>query len=242
MRSQGTGMVIIPIRIDALSQRLLALAGAANDGPFGRLTVPLPTPRRLLSVSSSPSNTSPRGSGCQVSAYREPCTHAKVRGRNCCTYRKRLAAGDTPDVFTCEKLPHALRVRIVHIWRRAIGQRPDRGWAWIHDRVAEERGQSDLADGHGEEARCANFVLNRASADEAPLPVPVHRSDIESTDAGTGCGTRLGRVGRVGSWRPLPDRDRGADHVAAWERTGPRASSATATLPDRWSAPPGPTP
>ena len=37
------------------------------------------------------------------------------------SFRKRLAAGDTPDVFTYDELPEQLRVQIVHIWRDAIG-------------------------------------------------------------------------------------------------------------------------
>ena len=83
------------------------------------------------------------------------------------SYRKRLAAGNTPDVFTYDELPDALRVQIVHIWRRAIGQRHDRGWTWIHNRVAEEHGRFELADGYGEETRCTNFLLQTASVDQA---------------------------------------------------------------------------
>ena len=67
------------------------------------------------------------------------------------SYRKRVAEGNLPDVFTYDELPSELRVQIVHIWRRAIGEGNDRGWTWIHDLVAEEHGRLELADGYGDE-------------------------------------------------------------------------------------------
>ena len=106
------------------------------------------------------------------------------------SYRKRLAAGDTPDVFTYDELPHALRVQIVHIWRRAIGQRHDQGWKWIHDRVAEGHGRFELADGYGEEARCTNFLLQSASVDETLDLIEVSFRFIERIVPKLGISTR----------------------------------------------------
>ena len=37
------------------------------------------------------------------------------------SYRKRVAEGETPDVFVYDTLPEALRVQIINIWRDAIG-------------------------------------------------------------------------------------------------------------------------
>ena len=37
------------------------------------------------------------------------------------SYRKRVAEGETPDVFVYDTLPEALRVQIIQIWRDAIG-------------------------------------------------------------------------------------------------------------------------
>ena len=37
------------------------------------------------------------------------------------SHRKRVAAGDAPDVFAYDNLPEALRVQISLIWRDAIG-------------------------------------------------------------------------------------------------------------------------
>ena len=83
------------------------------------------------------------------------------------SYRKRLAEGGAPDVFTYDELPSDLRVQIVHIWKRAIGKRNDRGWTWIHDLVAEEHGRLELADGYRDEDRCENFLRQCPSVDQA---------------------------------------------------------------------------
>ena len=78
---------------------------------------------------------------------------------NLYSYRKRVAEGETPDVFVYDALPETLRVQIIHIWRDAIGEfklRPGRGsenyihnnegWNFIHDTVAREHGVFKLAD------------------------------------------------------------------------------------------------
>ena len=83
------------------------------------------------------------------------------------SYRKRVADGSVPDVFTYDEFPSELRVQIVHIWRRAIGQQNDRGWKLIHDLVADEHGQLKLARGYRDEERCKNFLLQTPSVDKA---------------------------------------------------------------------------
>ncbi len=35
--------------------------------------------------------------------------------------RKKRLLGDVPDVFTYDKIPHALKVQIVHIWKDSLG-------------------------------------------------------------------------------------------------------------------------
>ena len=81
------------------------------------------------------------------------------------SYRKRVAEGNVPDVFTYDELSSELRVQIVHIWRRAIGEGNDSAWTWIHDLVAEEHGRLELADGYGAEERCKSFLLLTSSVE-----------------------------------------------------------------------------
>ena len=79
------------------------------------------------------------------------------------SFRKRLAAGDTPDVFTYDELPGQLRVQIVHILRDAIGEYNHEGWKSIHDSVAREHGRFGLGIGQGYRENCEEYLLNRSS-------------------------------------------------------------------------------
>ena len=40
---------------------------------------------------------------------------------NLFSHRRRMAEGNTPDVFIYDKLPETLRVQIIHILRASIG-------------------------------------------------------------------------------------------------------------------------
>ena len=78
--------------------------------------------------------------------------------------RKRRTEGGAPDVLTYD-LPDQLRVQIVYILKRAIGERPNPAWKSVHEMVAEGHGQFALADGRTDDQRCINFVLHNPSAD-----------------------------------------------------------------------------
>ena len=82
------------------------------------------------------------------------------------SFRKRSAAGETPDVFTYEELPWQLRVQIVHIMRDAIGGHNYDAWETIHDSVAREQGRFILGIGRGHQEDCEEFLLNHHSVDE----------------------------------------------------------------------------
>ena len=96
------------------------------------------------------------------------------------SYRKRIAGGETSDVFVYDKLPDTLRVQIVHIWRDAIGSfhlssdfvldslppNNNDGWRFIHDTVAREHGVFGLTDDPRIDQRCENFLLNNTSVDD----------------------------------------------------------------------------
>ena len=93
--------------------------------------------------------------------------------------RKRVAAGDTPDVFVYDELPQGLRVQISLIWRDAIGPfvvgrsyglappHNNRGWESIHDAVAREHGLFALGDQVSIADRCVTYLLETRSVDEA---------------------------------------------------------------------------
>ena len=94
------------------------------------------------------------------------------------SHRKRVAEGDVPDVFVYDALPRPLLVQIVHIWRDAIGpfypsRRPtmshvpcnNAGWEFVHDVVAREHGEFDLAREHDIEKRCKKCLLETSSLD-----------------------------------------------------------------------------
>ena len=78
--------------------------------------------------------------------------------------RKRQAEGGDLDVLTYD-LPDKLRVQIVYILRRAIGEHHNRGREWVHGIVAEGHGQFALADGRSDDQRCINFLLRDPSVD-----------------------------------------------------------------------------
>ncbi len=100
---------------------------------------------------------------------------------NLYSYRKRVAVGDTPDVFVYDKLPEPLRVQISLIWKDAIGPfyvdsmgydlgaPPNNNEAWtsIHDVVAREHGVFVLGNEVSVYERCVAYLLERASVEEA---------------------------------------------------------------------------
>ena len=95
------------------------------------------------------------------------------------SHRKRVAAGDAPDVFAYDNLPEALRVQISFIWRDAIGPFYVRGgygspppnnnetWETIHDAVAREHGLSALGSQLSIADRCVTYLLESHSVDAA---------------------------------------------------------------------------
>ena len=82
------------------------------------------------------------------------------------SFRERLAARDTPDVFTYDELPEQLRVQIVHIWRDAIREYNLEAWKSIHDAVAREHGRFGLGIGQGYRENCEEYLPNHRSVDE----------------------------------------------------------------------------
>ena len=100
---------------------------------------------------------------------------------NLFSYRKRLAAGDTPDVFVYDQLPRGLRVQISQILADAIGpyyvgslplglgSPPNNNEAWemIHKIVAREHEMFTLGDDHLIDHRCLNYFLDNTSVDKA---------------------------------------------------------------------------
>ena len=94
------------------------------------------------------------------------------------SHRKRVADGDVPDVFVYDALPRPLLVQIVHIWRDAIGpfyvpRRPtmsvvpsnNAGWEFVHNVVAREHGEFDLAREHDLDKQCEKCLLESSSLD-----------------------------------------------------------------------------
>ena len=99
---------------------------------------------------------------------------------NLFSYRKRLAAGDTPDVFVYDELPRGLRVQISQILvdaigpyyvgpRLGLGSPPNNNEAWdlIHKVVAREHKVFALGDDHSIADRCLTYLLDNTSVDEA---------------------------------------------------------------------------
>ena len=81
------------------------------------------------------------------------------------SYRKRIADGETLDVFVYDELPDALRNQIIHIWGDAIGPYstgfgPENNGAWhfIHDAIAREHGVLRLSSGPGGYVDCITYL------------------------------------------------------------------------------------
>ena len=83
---------------------------------------------------------------------------------NLFSYRKCVAEGDMPDVFTYDELPRRLLVQVVHIVRDAIGHRENPGWKWVHDAVARERGLLELNGLFHFNEKCVEYLLALESA------------------------------------------------------------------------------
>ena len=95
------------------------------------------------------------------------------------SYRKRVAKGETPDVFIYDDLPETLRVQIIRIWSNAIGPAHtytglefrdvyanNAGWETIHEIVAQEQGLFSLASHANPFERCKTYLLD-SSVDDA---------------------------------------------------------------------------
>ena len=94
------------------------------------------------------------------------------------SYRKRVAEGEIPDVFTYDELPRPLRVQIIRIWRNAIGPAHvftgmelrdvyanNAGWEAIHEIVAQEHGLLTLASKTNLFERCQEYLLQATVED-----------------------------------------------------------------------------
>ena len=99
------------------------------------------------------------------------------------SYRKHVAAGDTPDVFVYDKLPRELRVQIIWIWQDAIGPYylNEQGWKMIHDIVAREHGVFRLAEDYLDIDRCCQTYLISSSVDAALDLIEASFSYIDTT-------------------------------------------------------------
>ena len=110
------------------------------------------------------------------------------------SYRKKVAEGETPDVFIYDNLSESLRIQIIHIWREAIGRyyvhpkffyekEPENNEAWelIHDQFAKECGVFDLGGERKIDSRCENFFLNCNSVEVALDLVELTFSYIDKT-------------------------------------------------------------
>ena len=99
---------------------------------------------------------------------------------NLYSYRKKVAEGETPDVFIYDKLPEPLRVQIIHIWREAIGRyfvypnfsyeevnENNAAWEVIHNKFSKERGVLNLGKENGIDSRCENYFLKWNSVEVA---------------------------------------------------------------------------
>ena len=99
---------------------------------------------------------------------------------NLYSHRKRVAEGQTPDVFAYDELSRELRVQIIHIWRDAIGPYYQYGdfeaknqlenneaWELIHKTIAREHGLFSLGDKHRIDNSCELYLLKTTSVDAA---------------------------------------------------------------------------
>ena len=83
------------------------------------------------------------------------------------SYRKRVAEGNIPDVYTYDDVPHGLRVQTVHILRDAIGLEEHHRWKWIHDAVAREHQLLELNNRYGSRDQCETYLLETPSWETA---------------------------------------------------------------------------
>jgi hypothetical protein len=95
--------------------------------------------------------------------------------------RQKRLRGDVPDVYVYDKIPQALRVQVVHIWRDALGNTDEyrqgyngvyEGYKLIVDTLCREYGVFRLppADAYGDQdyfAELANFLLGVPEAEKA---------------------------------------------------------------------------
>ena len=99
---------------------------------------------------------------------------------NLYSYRKKVAEGETLDVFIYDELPESLRIQIIHIWREAIGRYIARSgisysgefgnsdaWEFIHVEFAKERGVFNLGGERNIDSRCENYFVNCKSVEVA---------------------------------------------------------------------------
>ena len=115
------------------------------------------------------------------------------------SYRKRLAEGETPDVFVYDQLPESLRVQIIHIWRDAIGRwyarttttttttrtvQNNKGWETIHNIVVREHGVLQLGRQSRIDQRCEEYLLETNSISLALDLVEVSFSYIDDVVRG----------------------------------------------------------
>ena len=96
------------------------------------------------------------------------------------SYRKRLAEGKLPDVFSYDELPDNLKKQIAHILHDAIGRfhsydafsKPleienNQGWEQIHDAISREHGLLRLGSESEINTRCINYLIRVPSVELA---------------------------------------------------------------------------
>jgi Domain of unknown function (DUF7014)/AbiJ N-terminal domain 4 len=88
--------------------------------------------------------------------------------------RRKLARGETPDVYTYDNIPTPLRVQIVHVLRDLFGHRQDydlnnclMAFGTINKMLSREYGEFSLSDtGHFADDQVVDFVLSNATCDQ----------------------------------------------------------------------------
>ena len=98
---------------------------------------------------------------------------------NLFSHRRRLAEGNTPDVFIYDKLPETLRVQIIHILRASIGAyhvytmraygvvENNAVWQDIHNAVAREHGAFTLGESHSIDDNCLSYFHAQPDVNKA---------------------------------------------------------------------------
>ena len=86
---------------------------------------------------------------------------------NTFSYRKRVAATETTDVYVYDELPKELRVQIAYIWREAIGDSyaNNEGWTEIHKIIAKEHGVFVLVEAASAADSCEQYLLTEPLTD-----------------------------------------------------------------------------